>query len=282
MVGLIVKHDDRATAVDNALVEILDPGVLRGGLRPEHRCQLFRLVLPAVLALVELLHVRQIKRAERACPLAFAAHVALEIVPIDFHLRRNDRIGAEDATSLEIRPQPLEHDHVRRDQEEGFGEIVARLRHRIEELPGDRKRHDFRLAASRRHLHAVAREIVVLQQAQIAPSGEGLDQALVPPHLGDFVEIDQRLDGFALEIMVGELPAVRQPVVGIEPIVQQDACGVGDPLVAAFAPRFDLFADAGHQWRRGHARFQQTELIRVFFSFARHDTSRSRYSHPPP
>ena len=47
--------------------------------------------------------------------------------------------------------------------------------------------------------------------------------------------------------------------------------GVADPLVPVFAPGFDLFADAGHQWRSGHARLQQAELIGVaLFALAGH------------
>ena len=217
---------------------------------------------PPFLALVELLHVRQIKRAERACPLAFAAHVALEVAPEDFHFRRHDRIGAENATAFEIRPQALEHDHVRRDQEKRFGKVVARLRHRVEELPGNGQRHDLGLAAAGRHLHGVAGEVVVLQQAQIATRGEGLDQALVPPHLGDLVEIDQRLDRFALEIVIGELAAVRQPMIGVEPVVQQDARGVADALVAVRRATSLTFSRMpGTQRRGGNARFQQAKLI---------------------
>jgi hypothetical protein len=54
-----------------------------------------------------------------------------------------------------------------------------------------------------RHRHAF-----ILQQAQITPGGERLHQVFVASHLGDFVEIYQGLDGFALEIMVRKLAAV--------------------------------------------------------------------------
>jgi hypothetical protein len=48
----------RAAAVDDPLIEILDPGSLRGRFRAEDRGHLFGLILVAVLALIELLHVR--------------------------------------------------------------------------------------------------------------------------------------------------------------------------------------------------------------------------------
>ena len=70
--------------------------------------------------------------------------------------------------------------------------------------------------------------------------------------------------------MIGKFAAVRQPVIGVEPIVQQDARRVADPLVPAFAPGFDLFADAGNQRRGRNARFQKRELIGVLFARAGH------------
>ena len=223
VVRLVVQHDHRPAAIARSACR--NPRLLEvcaGGFGPSTAVSSSGSFAAVALPLVELLHVGQIQRAERACPLAFAAHVALEIAPEDFHFRRHDGVGAEDAPAFEICPQALEHDHVRRDQQERLGEVVARLRHRVEKLPGDGQRHDFGLAAAGRHLHRVAGEVVVLQKPQIAARGERLDEALVPPHLGDLVEINQRLDGFALEVVVGELAAVRQPVVGVEPVVQQD------------------------------------------------------------
>jgi hypothetical protein len=94
----------------------------------------------------------------------------------------------------------------------------------------------------------------------------------VPPDLGDFEEIDQRLDGLALEIVVGKLASARQPVIRMKPVVQQDARGVGYALAAAVAPRRDFLADAGHAGRGRDARFEEAELIRVLFAIAGHPT----------
>jgi hypothetical protein len=58
VVGLVIEHDDRPAAADDPLVEILDPGGLRGRPRPEDRGHLLGLVLVVVLALIELLHIR--------------------------------------------------------------------------------------------------------------------------------------------------------------------------------------------------------------------------------
>ncbi len=271
VVRLVVQHDHRAAAIGDAFAKILDPRGLRRRFRPQYRRQLFRLVVAVAFALVELLHVGQIQRTERPCPFPFAAHVALEIAPEDLQLRRNDGIGAENAAALEIRPQALEHDHVRGNQQKRLREIIARLRHCIEKLPGDGERHDLCLAATGRHLHGVAGKVVVLQEPQIAACGIGLDEALVPPHRGDLEQIDQRLDGFALEIMVGKLAPARQPVVGMKPVVQQDARGVGYALAAIVAPGGDLLADARHAGRGRDPRFEEPELLRVLFALAGHE-----------
>ena len=79
--------------------------------------------------LVELLDVGEVQRAQGAGPLAFAAHVAVE-VPVDAQLVGDDGIGAEDAPAGEVGAQPLEDDHVGRDQQEGPGVVVAGLRRR--------------------------------------------------------------------------------------------------------------------------------------------------------
>src|SRR5262249_814791 len=120
------------------------------------------------------------------------------------------------------------------------------------------------------HFDAVASKIIVSQQTQIAPGGEGLHQGLVPPYLCDFIEVDQRLDGLALEVVVGKFPAVRQAVIGVEPIVKQDARGTADSLVSAIGPGFDLFADAGDQRRGADARFEERKLIAVLFAPSGH------------
>jgi hypothetical protein len=72
----------------------------------------------------------------------------LEIAPKDLQFRRNDRIEAEDAAPLEIRSQALEHDHVRRNQQKRFREVVASLGHRVEKLLRDGKGHHLRLPAA--------------------------------------------------------------------------------------------------------------------------------------
>ena len=158
--------------------------------------------------LVQLLDVGQVERAERAGPFALAAHVALK-VPEDAQFVGDHRVGAEDAAALEIGPQSLEDDDVRRDQQKRLGEVVAALGDGVEVLPGDRQAHHLGLAAAGRHLDAVAGEVVVLEQLQVLAVRERLDQVLLPADLGDLVELDERFDGVALGIVVFELAARR-------------------------------------------------------------------------
>lgn len=140
----------------------------------------------------------------------------------------------------------------------------------LKNLPCDGKGNHFCLTAAGRHFDAIASKIVVSQQTEIGSRGKGLYQALVAPYLGDLIKVDQRLDSFALEIVVSKPAAVWQPVIRVEPIIQQDAGGIADPLISPFAPRFDLFADAGHQRRGGDARLQEGELIAVLLALAGH------------
>ena len=79
----------------------------------------------------------------------------------------------------------------------------------------------------------------------------------MPPYSGDLEEINQGFDGFALEIVVCEFAPAWQPMVGLEPMVQQEPGRIGDALVAAVSPCRYLFANGRHAWRGCHMRFKQ-------------------------
>ena len=57
MVGFVIHHGDGAAAIDNAFAKIFDRRSVCRRLSPQHRSQLFRLVIPIALPLVELLHI---------------------------------------------------------------------------------------------------------------------------------------------------------------------------------------------------------------------------------
>src|SRR5262245_22227966 len=83
------------------------------------------------------------------------------------------------------------------------------------------------------------------------------------PHICYFVEIDQRLYGLTLEIVVRKLAAGRQSMVSVEPVVKQETRSVADSFVPFFAPPFDFFSDARHERRSRDARFKEPKLIAV-------------------
>jgi len=107
--------------------------------------------------------VREQRQAHRQTHRAGVARITIEI-PKDFQFGRDDRIGAKNLAVGEILFQAFKDNDVGRDQQKGFGVIVARFGNGVEELPRDRERHHFGLAAPRCHLDAIAREIVVLQE----------------------------------------------------------------------------------------------------------------------
>ena len=178
----------------------------RGRDRAENIGHDVRLVGLGVGTLVELLDVGQVERTLRAGPLAVAAHVEVQ-VPEDAQLRRDNGIGAEDAPAGEVGAQPLEDDDVRREEQEGRGVIVPSFGDGVEVLPGDGERHDLGLAAAGGHLDGIASEIVVLEDVDAGHIGVPLDEIAMTANPLDLEEPDQRLDGFALCVVVRERAA---------------------------------------------------------------------------
>ena len=211
-------------------------------------------------SLVELLDVREVERALRARPLRVAAHVEVHL-PEDAQLRRDDGVGLEDPPATEVGAQPLEDDDVRRDDEERLGVVVATLGDGVEVLPGDGERHDLRLAAARRHLDGVPSEVVVLQDVDARHLGEALDEIPMAPDLLDLVEPDERLDRFALRVVVLEGLAVGTPVIRREPVVEERLGRVRRALVLLLAPLLDGLADLRDARRRRDPRLEQVFLL---------------------
>ena len=167
--GFIVGDEDRPPAGDDALIEVVRLHGLRRWPRAQHGGHDVRLtvVLGCVVAFVKLLDVGEVDRTLRAGALSVPAHVGFHI-PIQLQLRRDDRVCPEDAATAKVELEPLEHDHVGRDDQAGLGVLGVVLQHRVEVLPGDSKAHHLGLAAAGRHLEAVAGEIVVLEQPELA------------------------------------------------------------------------------------------------------------------
>ena len=120
---------------------------------------------------------------------AVAAHIAVEI-PEDLQFRRNDRVSAKDSATGEVGVETFEDDDVGGNDEGGLGVVVAGFNNGVEVLPGDGERHDLRLAASGRHLDAVAGEVVVLKEPEVRFFGDVvLQQVLVAAHSGHLEEV---------------------------------------------------------------------------------------------
>lgn len=220
MVALVIDHETGATPPNDPLVEVLGLGGAGGRLRAEDGRHLLRLVV-AVRArpLVELLDVGEIESALRTGPLVLPAHVTLE-VPENLVFSRDHRISPEDPASPEVQSKALEHDDVRSNDEERPGVVLAPLRDRVEILPSDRERHDLGLATAGSHLHAVPRELVVLQQAKAGlVRREGLQQVLVPASLGDLVQVHEGLHRLPLRVVIAEDRPILLAVISDEPVV---------------------------------------------------------------
>ena len=262
--GLVIEDRRRPAPGDDPGDEVLD--LLDspcGRPRPQDGRHHVRLLVVGLRALVELVDVRQVQRAQGSAPLAFPTHVTLE-VPEDPQVVGDDRVDMEDAASLEVRPEPFEHDDVRGEHQERPGEVVAGLGQGVEVLPGDRQGHDLGLAAARGHLDAITREFIVLEQREILPGRERLDQLLLAPDPGHLVEVDQGFHGMLLEIVILEPASVGEAVVGMEPPVQQAMCRVARARVTAPTPGIHLVADRRHAGSRIQLDVEQRCGRRVF------------------
>src|SRR5690242_429788 len=83
VMGFVVEHDHRSASSNDPCVKIFDARVFRGRLWSQYGAHLFGFVPSAILALIELLDVREVEGPQGAAALALAAHVALKIVPIN-------------------------------------------------------------------------------------------------------------------------------------------------------------------------------------------------------
>ena len=132
----------------------------------------------------------------------------------------------------------------------------------VEVLPGDGERHDLRLAAAGRHLDGVASEVVVLEDVDAGHGRESLDEIAVPTDALDLVEIDERLDGLALRVVVPERRR-RRACGG-----QLRTSGSGAVLVVSVAPLYlrsrhsrHRLADGRYADRRRDPCLEKTRLV---------------------
>ncbi len=107
---------------------------------------------------------------EEVAGVAHDAHVVLDVqreleivapVAAVVAVVGQDRVVEEDVQAVEIGAQPVEHDDVRRDQQEVARQRRVGLVELVEEAPGDQQREDLGLARAGGHLHDVARPVLV-------------------------------------------------------------------------------------------------------------------------
>src|ERR1051326_7932971 len=86
-----------------------------------------------------------------------------------------------------------------------------------------------------------------------------------------FIQVNQGLHGFPLEIVILKLAPVRQPMICVKPVVQQQPRRVRHAdILPALAPFLDLLANRRHARRSGDLRFQQGQLRFAFLRPPRH------------
>ena len=181
--------------------------------------------------------------------LKVVAPVAAVVAVVGQH-----RIVEEDAQAVEVGAQAVEHDDVRRDQQEVAGEVGVRLVELVEVAPRHQERQDLGLSGAGRHLQDVARPVLVEHVRRDGARGVEADQVVLVADLAHVEQPDDGFDRFALGEVVAELRlrAVRllDQVIGLEPPAQKVARGRRGARIAVRAPCRDLVPDVRDERRQ--------------------------------
>lgn len=234
MVGFVVQDHAGVSPRLYALIEILYLNLLCRRLFAENRRHGVGFGIVLFIVFVKLVYIRDVERSCGGGAFAIAANVAVEI-PEGLKRRGYHRVGAKDTPSLEVVGEALKHDDIGRDKQEGLRVVGIAFGYRVHILPNDSESHHLRFAASRRHFKAVAREEVVLQEAQVVALCERLKQFFLTAHLHNLIEVDKRLYGVSLAVVIAEGSAVT-PMVSAEPPVEKRSRRARRALVPLFAP----------------------------------------------
>src|SRR5260370_29276057 len=141
--------------------------------------------------------VRQVERSLGTGSVWVVWHVAVE-VPEDVQLRRDDRVRPKNTAALKVGAQALEHDDVRRQQEEGPRTVGSPFRNSVEILPRHRECHGFGLSAPGRHLDGEPWELVVLEHMHaMHVRSKSVQQLPVAGYTRDLGHVHQRLEWLA-------------------------------------------------------------------------------------
>ena len=106
--------------------------------------------------------------------------------------------------AVEVGAQAVEHDDVRRDDQEVARKRGVRFVELVEEAPRDEQRQDLGFAGAGGHLQYVARPVFVEHAGGHRAGGVEAEQVELVAGAADVVEPDDRLHGFALGKVVAE------------------------------------------------------------------------------
>ena len=183
-------------------------------------------------------------------------HGHLEIVaPVAAVLavRRQDRVVEEDPEAVEVVPQPVQDDDVRRDQQDVPGERGVGLVELVEVAPCDQEREDLGLARTGGELEHVAGPGLVEHAGGHGARAVEAHQVDLVAHLPDVVQPDDRLDRLPLREVVAErrqrAVGVLDEVLGVEPPFEQGARRGRGAAITVVAPPLDLGANLRDQRR---------------------------------
>ncbi len=115
-----------------------------------------------------------------------------------------DRVVEENFQSVEVGPQPVENDDVRRDDEKVARERRVGFVELVEETPRDEQRENFGFPRARCHFQDVTRPIFGEHAGGNRAGGIEAKQIEFVAGAPDFVKPDDRFDRFALGEVVAE------------------------------------------------------------------------------
>src|SRR5712692_41910 len=99
---------------------------------------------------------------------------------------------------------------------------------------------------------------------------KALKQVTVTAGLGDLVDVDESLDSFPLCIVIAEAPTRTEPVIGSEPMIEEEPARIGRALVPFPPPGSHGLSQRGHARSRSDPRLKELALLRTCFCAARH------------
>lgn len=166
---------------------------------------------------------------------------------------RQHRVAEENAQAVEVRPEAVEHDDVRRDEKEIPRERRARLIELVEVAPRHEEREHLGLSGPGRHFHDEARPGLIEHVRRNGARRVEPYQVMTVADAADVVEPDDGFDGLALREVIakGALRSVGvfDKMIGLEPPVEQRLGSRRGADIAACPPLVDFLPDVGDQRR---------------------------------